>query len=434
MFSSVPLLPKSLEDYRAIAGEQEIEAIRALAEPLRGARVLHLNATAFGGGVAELLSALVPLKQDLGLDADWQVMRGSDEFFSVTKAIHNSLHGAFIDMNSHMHDTFLQYSQLNADLWDDDFDFVIIHDPQPAAIHSILMESKRPPAGRWIWRCHIDLTAAQPDVWDFIRPYVETHDAAIFTVPQYVKNDLRMQHVAIIPPAIDPLSPKNSDLPEETIAMIMDRYGIDRHRPMMTQVSRFDAWKDPLGVIDTYRIAKSQVPDLQLVMVASMANDDPEGWSYFERTARHAGHDYDIFLLSNLNGVGNIEVNAIQRSADLIMQKSLREGFGLTVTEGLWKEKPVIAGNVGGIPAQIVDGQTGFLVNSVAEAAERSIEVLTDKQLAKSLGARGHEHVRTNFLTTTNLKRYLELMISLSTKPEPRTGSRFFSRADPERH
>jgi glycosyltransferase involved in cell wall biosynthesis len=208
----------------------------------------------------------------------------------------------------------------------------------------------------------------------------------------------------------------NYELPEETITTILGRYGIDCNRPIMTQVSRFDPWKDPLGVIDTYRIVKSQVPDLQLVMVASMAHDDPEGWSYFERTARHAGNDYDIFLLSNLNGVGNVEVNAIQRAANVITQKSLREGFGLTVTEGLWKNKPVIAGNVGGIPTQILDGRTGYLVNSVTEAADRAIEVLTDFNLATSLGASGHEHVRTNFLTTTNLKRYLELMNSLSSQ------------------
>jgi trehalose synthase len=416
MFTSVPLLPKSLEDYRAIVGDDEIDTIRSLAEPLRSARILHLNATAFGGGVAELLSALVPLKQDLGIDADWQVMRGSDEFFAVTKTLHNALQGAFVDVDAAMHETFLQNSQLNADLWDEEFDFVIIHDPQPVAIRSLLRNTGRLAGGCWVWRCHIDLTAAQPDVWDFLRPYVETHDAAIFTIPQYVKNDLHMQHVAIIPPAIDPLSPKNYELPEETITTILGRYGIDCNRPIMTQVSRFDPWKDPLGVIDTYRIVKSQVPDLQLVMVASMAHDDPEGWSYFERTARHAGNDYDIFLLSNLNGVGNVEVNAIQRAANVIIQKSLREGFGLTVTEGLWKNKPVIAGNVGGIPTQILDGRTGYLVNSVTEAADRAIEVLTDFNLATSLGASGHEHVRTNFLTTTNLKRYLELMNSLSSQ------------------
>lgn len=423
MFTSVPLHPKSIEDYRAIVGDEEIETIRELAEPLRDARILHLNATAFGGGVSELLGALVPLKQDLGLDAHWQVMRGSDEFYEVTKALHNALQGAFVDLNAQMHDTFLRYSQLNAELWDEGFDYVIIHDPQPVAIRFMIEESGQAPAGCWIWRCHIDLTAAQPDIWDLLRKYVEAHDAAIFTVPQYVKNDLHMHHIAIIPPAIDPLSPKNADLPEQTISTVLERYGIDPGRPIMAQVSRFDPWKDPLGVIDAYRITKSRVPDLQLVMVASMAHDDPEGWSYFERTARHAGNDYDIFLLSNLNGVGNVEVNAIQRAADLIMQKSLREGFGLTVTEGLWKNKPVIGGNVGGIPTQIVDGKTGFLVNSVTEAAERAIEVLSNQSLASRLGENGHEHVRTNFLTTTNLKRYLELMHSMRGHCRPRSGA-----------
>lgn len=413
MYTSVPLHPKTLEDYRPIVGDDEIETIRALAEPLRGSRVLHLNATAFGGGVAELLGALVPLKQDLGIQADWQVMRGSDDFFAVTKALHNALQGAYIDMNAEMRETFLQYCQINADLWDEDYDFVFIHDPQPVAIRAMLPAHAQSRSGHWVWRCHIDLTAAQPDVWDFLRPYVEGHDAAIFTIPQYVKNDLHMQHVAIIPPSIDPLSPKNNDLPAETIATVMDRYGIDHTRPVITQVSRFDPWKDPLGVIDTYRLAKTEIPDLQLVMVASMANDDPEGWSYYERTARHAGNDYDIFLLSNLSGVGNLEVNALQRASSVVMQKSLREGFGLTVSEGLWKHRPVIGGNVGGIPTQIINGQTGYLVNSVSEAAERAIALLADVETAEEMGQRGHLHVRKNFLTTTNLKRYLELMHSL---------------------
>ena len=413
MFTSVPLVPRSLEDYRPIVGDEEIETIRALAEPLKGARVLHLNATAFGGGVSELLNALVPLKHDLGIDADWQVMRGSDEFFAVTKALHNSLQGAFVNISADMLDTYLQNIRLNADLWDETYDFVVIHDPQPVALKAMIAQSGQEPAGHWVWRCHIDLTAAQPDVWDFLRPYVETHHGAIFTIPQYVKNDLRMPHIAIIPPAIDPLSPKNTELPAETIRTVLGRYGIDPERPFMTQVSRFDPWKDPLGVIDVYRIAREEVRELQLVMVASMAHDDPEGWSYFERTARHAGNDYDIFLLSNLNGVGNVEVNAIQRASNIVMQKSLREGFGLTVTEGLWKHRPVIGGDVGGIPTQILNGQTGYLVSSVSEAAERAVDILEDPRLAAELGSRGHDHVRTNFLTTTNLKRYLELMHTL---------------------
>ncbi len=413
MFASVPLLPKSAEDYRKIVGDEAIDELRALAEPFRDARVLHFNATAFGGGVAELLNGVVPLMQNLGLAADWQVMRGSDEFYTVTKAMHNALQGAFVNIDSAMREIYLRYNKLNADLWDESYDFVVIHDPQPAPIRAMLLERSGPTDGCWIWRCHIDLTAAQPDVWDFLRPYVEAHNAAIFTIPQYVKNDLRIDNIAIIPPSIDPLSPKNYDLPDSTITEIAKQYGIDRTRPIIIQVSRFDPWKDPLGVIDTYRIVKCEFPEVQLVMVASMAHDDPEGWSYYERTARHAGDDYDIFLLSNLNGVGNVEVNALQRAATVVLQKSLREGFGLTVTEALWKRKPVVAGNVGGIPTQVIQGQTGFLVNSVGEAAARIIELLRNPDLMTALGERGHEHVLRHFLTTANVKRYLDLFTRL---------------------
>ncbi len=413
MFASVPLLPKSVEDYRKIVGDEAIDELRKLAEPFRDARVLHFNATAFGGGVAELLNGVVPLMQNLGLAADWQVMRGSDEFYTVTKAMHNALQGAFVNIDSAMREIYLRYNKLNADLWDESYDFVVIHDPQPAPIRAMLLERSGPTSGCWIWRCHIDLTAAQPDVWDFLRPYVEAHNAAIFTIPQYVKNDLRIDNIAIIPPSIDPLSPKNYDLPDSTITEIAKQYGIDRTRPIIIQVSRFDPWKDPLGVIDTYRIVKCEFPEVQLVMVASMAHDDPEGWSYYERTARHAGDDYDIFLLSNLNGVGNVEVNALQRAASVVLQKSLREGFGLTVTEALWKRKPVVAGNVGGIPTQVIQGQTGFLVNSVGEAAARIIELLRNPELMAALGERGHEHVLRHFLTTANVKRYLDLFTRL---------------------
>ena len=307
MYGSVPIIAKRLAHYRNIIGEQRVEEILALAAPLRGARVLHLNATAFGGGVAELLGALVPLLQDVGLRADWQVIRGADEFFNVTKAMHNALQGGTVAFTPEMLAIWRRYNAQNAGLFDEDYDFVVVHDPQPAGILSFLQEQGRvPPGAQWTWRCHIDLTAAQPEIWDFIRPYVERYRAAIFTVPAYVKEDLRVEIVAIIQPAIDPLSPKNMDLSPQAQHEVLARYGVDTRRPLISQVSRFDPWKDPLGVIDAYRIVKHKVPGTQLILVASMASDDPEGWSYYERTARHAGEDYDIFLLSNLNGVGNV--------------------------------------------------------------------------------------------------------------------------------
>ncbi|MBI2953778.1 MAG: glycosyltransferase [Chloroflexi bacterium] len=410
MLGSVPTTPKSLEAYRDIVGDDKIEEIRDLARDLRGARVLHINATAFGGGVAEILATLVPLMKDVGLDVDWQVIRGADEFFNVTKAMHNSLQGMYIPWSAEMFDIWRRYNTLNAELIDQSFDFVVVHDPQPAGLLHLLRQRDLGLAhGNWIWRCHIDLTNAQLDVWDFLRPYVDEYDAAIFTMPGYVKDDLRGPHIAIIPPAIDPLSPKNIDMSIETVAEILREYKVDDGRPMICQVSRFDPWKDPLGVIDVYRLVKQSVPDLQLVMVASMAADDPEGWSYYERTARRAGEDDDIHLLSNLNGVGNIEVNAFQREATVVLQKSIREGFGLVVSEALWKGRPTVAGNVGGIPLQIENARTGYLVDTTDECAERVLYLLQHPKEANEMGERGREHVRENFLITRNLRDYLRL-------------------------
>jgi trehalose synthase len=425
MLGSVPTTPKSIEAYRPIIGEAATEEILRLASRLRGARVLHVNATAFGGGVAEILGTLVPLMNDLGLDADWQVIKGADEFFNVTKAMHNSLQGMYYDWTPAMRQTWLDYNKLNADLFDETYDYVVIHDPQPAAIPAFLEERTGSRPGKWVWRCHIDITDAQVQVWDLLRPHVERYDGAIFTLPGYVKDDLQHPKIFCVPPAIDPLSPKNADLPDETVNAILERYGVDPKRPMVTQISRFDPWKDPLGVIDVYRAAKRDVPDLQLVLVASMASDDPEGWDWYERTVRRAGEDFDIHILSNLNGVGNIEVNAFQRAARVVIQKSVREGFGLVVSEALWKGRPVVAGNVGGIPLQIVNGKTGFLVNTNEECAEKLLFLLRHPEEADKMGARGVECVRDNFLTTRYLRDYLNIFCQLSglqpDEPRPQT-------------
>ena len=414
MLGSVPTTPKSLEAYRPVIGEERTEEILWLADRLRGARVLNVNATAFGGGVAEILGTLVPLMNDIGLATDWQVMKGGDEFFNVTKAMHNSLQGMYYDWTPEMREIWLNYNHLNADLFDESYDYVIIHDPQPAAIPTFLEERLGERAGKWVWRCHIDLTDAQVQVWDFLRPHVEKYDGAIFTLPNYVKDDLQGVEVFCAPPAIDPLSAKNVDLPTDTVNQILERYGVDPARPMITQISRFDPWKDPLGVIDVYRAAKNEFPELQLVLVASMASDDPEGWDWYERTVRRAGEDFDIHILSNLNGVGNIEVNAFQRAARAVIQKSVREGFGLVVSEALWKGRPVVAGNVGGIPLQIVNGKTGFLVNSAEECLEKVLFLLHNREEAERMGATGIEYVRDNFLTTRYLRDYLSIFCRLS--------------------
>jgi trehalose synthase len=412
MLQTVAVEPKSLQDYHPIVGEEVIEEIRALAEPLRGARVVHINATAFGGGVAEMLYTLVPLMRDVGLDAGWQVIAGEDEFFHVTKACHNGLQGMDIPFTDEMKAVWQRYNEQNARNFEGEYDFVVVHDPQPAGL---LHYHGRAGSERWAWRCHIDTSHPNPAYWDFFAPYISEYDAGIFTMEQYVGPGVAFKHLAIITPTIDPLSPKNAPMAPDRAREIVARFGLDVTRSIITQVSRFDPWKDPLGVIDAYRIVKAQVPEVQLALVGSMASDDPEGWYFLDRTIRHAGEDFDVHILHNFHGVGALEVGAFQTASDVVIQKSTREGFGLVVTEALWKGKPVVGGDAGGIPLQVVDGQTGFLVNSVEECAEKTLYLLRHPEEAVRMGAAGREHVRRRFLSTRHLADYLQLFTRLTT-------------------
>jgi len=416
MLERVPLLEKELADYEEVAGVEAIERIRALAEPFRGARVLHINATAYGGGVAELLSTHVPLLRSLGIEAEWQVIHGSDEFFAVTKAVHNALQGgAEVEWNAHMQKVYLEKVLENALLLQGEWDYVIIHDPQPAAMLSFLGDAGvNLPDTKWIWRCHIDLTEARPDVWEFFRPYVEHHDASVWTMDQFIPASLQMDNVVVAPPCIDPLSVKNLELPDPFVHEICKQYGIDTTRPIVCQVSRYDPWKDPVGVIEAFQTVRKEVPDAQLVLAGSMATDDPEGFQVWEQVEAVRDGDRDIHLLSNIQQVGNVQINAFQRAAEVVIQKSLREGFGLTVAEGLWKGRPVIGGRAGGIVLQIREGQDGFLVDSVEECAARTIELLADPDRAGAMGVSGKEHVRQNFLSTRELEDWLTLFGTLS--------------------
>ncbi len=407
MLQQVKVGQKSLQDYQPIVGGEKVEDIQVLADRLRGARVLHINATAFGGGVAEILSTLVPLMRDVGLDAEWRVMYGEDEFFNVTKAFHNALQGADIPLTEEMKEIYDRYNRLNAEAFEGEYDYVVLHDPQPAAL---LNFHGRTGGRHWIWRCHIDTSAPNRPVWSFLKPYLELYDAGVFTLEQYIGADLKLSRVVIIPPSIDPLSDKNTPLSLEGSHAILAHFEIDVNRPLLTQVSRFDPWKDPLGVIDAYRLVKKGVPEVQLALVGSMASDDPEGWEYYERTVHHAGGDSDIHILSNLD---DIEVNAFQTASDVIIQKSTREGFGMTVTEAMWKGRPVVGGNAGGIPLQIVDGQTGFLVSDVEGCAQRILYLLQHPEVSREMGAKGRERVRERFLSIRHLKDYLELFGAL---------------------
>jgi trehalose synthase len=413
VLTTVGVAPRELERYRSSVREGVIEAIREDAGHLQGARVLHINATAYGGGVAEILHSMVPLMRDIGLQCDWKVLTGSDEFFNVTKAMHNALQGRDHPWKPQDLDTWVNQNRMNAEGWQD-YDYVFVHDPQPAPLLYVLRDMGMNPSGRWIWRCHIDLTNAQAQAWDMLRPFVEEYDGSIWTMRQYVREGVPERHLKIAPPAIDPLSHKNDVIPDLQVQGVLDRYGVDRHRPIISQVSRFDPWKDPLGVIEAYRIVKREFPDLQIVLVGSMAHDDPEGWEWYEKVVRRAGEDWDIHVLTNMNGVGNLEVNAFQFASDVVIQKSTREGFGLVVAEAMWKGKPVVGGNVGGIPLQVLDGETGFLVDSIEECATRTMELLRDGQRRRQMGEQGREHVRDNFLITRYLHDYVRMMCELS--------------------
>ena len=397
---------KLLTDYATIGGRGLMAEIQRLAGPLEGKRVCHLSATAFGGGVAEINYTLIPLMKSGGLETDWRIIKGQDEFFDVTKKIHNALQGNPQGLTEEDVRIFQRYNAINADEFDDtEYDIVIVHDPQPAAMIDHFPNSQ----ALWIWRCHIDLSTPNESVLDVLLPSLARYDAAIFHMPQYVPRSGDLPEAFIWPPAIDPLAPKNIALSAEDAAYIVDQFGIDVQRPLLTQVSRFDPWKDPLGVIDAFRIVRETHPGLQLGLVGSMAHDDPEGWDFYNQTVEHAAGDPDIFILSNLNNIGSVEVNAFQVYSAAVLQKSIREGFGLTVTEGLWKGRPTVAGRVGGIPSQIQDRETGWLVESVEECAAACLEILADPAEARSRGIRGTEYVRQHFLTPRLLRDWLAL-------------------------
>jgi trehalose synthase len=395
---------KSLADYTHICGRHLIEEVRELAEPLQGCRVAHMSATAFGGGVAEILYTLVPLMKDIGLDAEWQVIYGREEFFNATKVMHNALQGNPQDLTEEQWETWFHYNEMNARELAGGWDVCLVHDPQPAAMYQLVPEKAR----AWVWRCHIDLSTPNEATIQRLLPYIADYPEALFHMEQYVPAGMRGR-LNIVPPAIDPLAPKNMALSPEDASYVCDQFGIDVDRPLMCQVSRFDPWKDPLGVIDAYRLVKEELPDVQLALVGSMASDDPEGWDFFNATIAHAGDDEDIHILNNFNNVGAIEVNAFQSHADVVIQKSTREGFGLTVSEALWKARPFIGGAVGGIPLQVEDGVSGYLVSDVETCAARSLEILRDPVLGKALGRHGKEHVRREFLTPRYLRDYLRI-------------------------
>lgn len=415
MLQEVRVIPKSVDEYESIVGKEKIQKLKDLAAPLKGKRVLHLNATAYGGGVAELLKTQVALLQSLGLNVDWRVMSAAPEFYDVTKLFHNTLQGYLSPITDEQKQVYLDTVKDNAKRIVENYDYIIVHDPQPLAI----LDYVTAPSGKWIWRCHIDTSEPNPDTWNFLYPYMKNYDAVVFTLDEFVKQDAELRNLTYIPPSIDPLSPKNNEMSEEEVSKIMHSYNVDPDRPLLCQVSRFDPWKDPLGVIDVYRNIKCGgvsrgVKGLQAALVGSMAHDDPEGWIIYDRVMRRAGEDFDLHVYSNFHNVGDVGVKAFQSAADVVMQKSLREGFGLTVSEALWKGKPVIGGKAGGIKIQIEDGVNGFLVNSTQDATDKTLYLLQNPDKAKQMGEAGKEIVRDKFLTIREIEDHLVLFNNMN--------------------
>ncbi|MFZ0300626.1 MAG: glycosyltransferase [Candidatus Sulfotelmatobacter sp.] len=402
-----PVPPPRLDDYQGIVGAADIEELRFLARELKGKTVKMVNSTAVGGGVAEMLNQLVPLLNELEVNTHWDVITGGNDFFEVTKAFHNALQGSDYKLTQNARDIFMMYNEQNRQRIQFSEDVVVIHDPQPAGLIRARSDSSR----RWVWRCHIDLSNPNAEVWSFLQPLIEQFDAAIFSSPSFARQLAVPQYLFY--PCIDPLSEKNKDLEDSFVQQVCDEFGIDRSRPIVTQVSRFDRAKDPVGVVQAFKQARNYV-DCQLVLAGGGASDDPEGAAVLKEVKEAAGEDPDIIIL-DLPPWCAREINALQRASTLIVQKSIREGFGLTVTEALWKGKPTIAGAVGGIPNQVIHKLTGVLVHSVDGCAYQMRYLLTHPDFAKQLGENGREHVKENFLMTTNVRRWLLLIRILLT-------------------
>ncbi len=391
-----------IKEYIPIVGRSIVDDLQLIADKLQGKTIQHINSTAVGGGVAEILNRMVPLLKELGVDTRWDVIKGGEQFFEITKKFHNALHGRPEIINQHDFDAFMETTQKNIEEVDISGNIVFVHDPQPIGL------VKKKSGNKWIWRCHIDVSNPNQKVWKFLRGFIDQYDSAVFSAPSF------SQHLPIrqflISPSIDPLSDKNKELPQETIDEVLQKYGITKDKPILTQISRFDRLKDPLGVIEAYQQVKRHI-DCQLILAGGAASDDPEGLRVLEEVKEKAKNDRDIHIL--LLPQNDIEVNALQRVATIIIQKSLKEGFGLTVSEALWKAKPVVASNVGGIPLQVKHKYSGLLCHSVDGAAFAIKQLLNSPEYAKKLGENGREHIRSNFLLTRHLRDYMLLFLSL---------------------
>jgi trehalose synthase len=403
----VEVTPRTVEEFRGIVPPATLEQLRHAANGLRGLRVLHVNSTANGGGVSEILRSTVPLLRDLGIDCEWRVISAVPEFFEITKLIHNGLQGANVELTAHQQRLWTEYQALNAREIGGPWDLVFVHDPQPLGLAA---EAGPSSPARWIWRLHIDSSNLAPAVWAVLQPWTDPYDAFVLSLAQFAPSDLAADRVRIIAPAIDPLLPKNRPMPLGDARQAVARLGIDLGRPLLAQVSRLDPWKDPIGVIEAFRMVRELHPGTQLALLGAMeAADDPEAERIAADVRTVAGGDPDIHVITDPAVIGPAEVGAVQLLADVILQKSVREGFGLTVAEALWKSTPVVGGRAGGIVLQVQDGTNGFLVDSPAEAAERCTWLLSNPSEARAMGAAGRAWVRDRFLVTRLLADELAL-------------------------
>ncbi|MBR9976863.1 MAG: glycosyltransferase [Bacteroidetes bacterium] len=401
---------ESLHAYADIVGHEVIDQLRQLAAPLKNRKVVHVNSTRMGGGVAEILNKLIPLMNELGIETHWEVISGNTDFYQCTKSFHNGLQGNTVNIPSNLLRNFEETNRENATLLRpalQDADLVFIHDPQPAPLLEHISDRK----GKWIWRCHIDVSHPYRPVWKYLRPFLAGYDASIWSLPDFAQTLPHPQY--IIPPSIDPLSDKNIALPEEEISGIYAEFDIDPDRPLVTQISRYDRFKDPVGVVAAYQLSKRFIPGLQLVLAGGGASDDPEGEAVLDEVYAAANGDPDIKILL-LPADAHRKINALQRVSDIVLQKSTREGFGLTVTEALWKGRPVIGGNTGGIRLQVINHHTGFLVSTPEGAALRIRYLLNHRDILEHMGKTAQEFVRDHFLLTRHLREYLTLMVILS--------------------
>jgi trehalose synthase len=399
-----------LDEYRKIVGDNVIDELHFLSERVSGKVIQNINSTAVGGGVAEILNRMIPLLKELNVNIGWSVIKGDEKFFVITKKIHNALHSARVEITDEELNYFLEVNRKNAEGINFYGDIIFIHDPQPAA----LIEKKRKTKKKWVWRCHIDFSKPDKRIWLFLKNYIKKYDTVVFSAPSFGR-DISTKQV-LISPSIDPLSDKNKKLSKKFIDSVFEGYGIDRKRPIITQISRFDYLKDPIGVIRTYRLVKKHM-DCQLVLAGGGATDDPEGKKVLQAVRGEAEGDKDIFVL-HLPPASHLEINALQRGSTIIIQKSLQEGFGLTVSEALWKAKPVIASAVGGIPLQIIHGYSGILTHTIEGTAHWIKQLLCDAKYAKKLGENGKEHIKDNFLITRHIRDYLLLFLSLYHKED----------------